>query len=84
MINIFEVNGKLYEKETAFPSSEGDQLAYMVRWNGKEWEISGWNAFTDEAGQTASGWERFGIGNALRVLSILVDIMGDIEAEEGE
>ena len=84
MMNTFEVDGKLYEKETAFPSPEGDQLAYMVRWNGKEWELSGWNAFIDEAGQTASGWECFNIGRALRVLGALLDIMGDIEEEEGE
>ena len=84
MMNTFEVDGKLYEKETAFPSPEGDQLAYMVRWNGKEWELSGWNAFIDEAEQTASGWEYLNIGKALRVLSTLFDIMSDIEEEEGE
>lgn len=84
MMNTFEVGNKLYEKETAFPSPEGDQLAYMVRWNGKEWELSGWNAFIDETGQTASGWECFNTGKALRVLGVLTDIMGDIEEEEGE
>ena len=83
-MNTFNVDGKLYEKETAFPSPDSDQLAYMVRWNGKEWELSGWNTFIDETGQTASGWECFNTGKALRVLSTLLDIMDDIEEEEGE
>ena len=80
--NCFEVEGNLYEKETAFPSKQGDQNAIMVKWNGKEWVMSGWNAWVDSQGNVASGWENLRVGELKEIMFAVADLMTAIEKGE--
>lgn len=79
---LFEVDGILYEKETAFPSPTGDQNAIMLHWNGTAWELSGWNAFVDGDGKIFNGWELLYIANQDTILNNAITLMGLIERGE--
>ena len=80
--NCFEVNGELYEKENAFPSKKGDQNAIMLKWNGKNWEMSGWNAWVDSQDTVANGWEALREGEQGVILFAVGELMDIIEKGE--
>ena len=80
--NCFEVDGELYEKKNAFPSKQGDQNAIMLKWNGKNWEMSGWNAWVDNQGTVANGWEILRKDEQGAILFAVGELMSIIEKGE--
>lgn len=78
---LIEINGKFVEKDLAFPDLEGDQTAFMVKWNGEKWVLSGWGSCIDDNNTVACGWEPFQENNKEDVLSVLSEIMSEVENE---
>ncbi len=78
---LIEIEGKYIEKRFAFPDLEGNQNAFMVKWDGKKWTLCGWGSCIDDSGLVACGWEPFQEGNRENVSFVLLEIMKDIEEE---
>lgn len=78
---LIEINGKFVEKKFAFPDLEGDQTAFMVKWNGEKWILSGWGSCIDGNDKVACGWEPFMENTKENILSVLSEIMSVVEGE---
>ncbi len=79
--DLIEINGKFVEKDLAFPDLEGDQTAFMVKWNGKEWALCCWGSCIDDNGLVACGWEPLRDDSRENISSVLLEIMESIEEE---
>ena len=78
---LIEINGKFVDKEFAFPDLEGNQTAFMVKWNGEKWILSGWGSYIDGNNIVACGWEALQDDTKKVILSVLSQIMSEVENE---
>lgn len=78
---LIEIDGKFVEKDLAFPDLEGDQTAFMVKWNGEKWILSLWGSYFDDNNTVACGWEPFQKNTKENILSVLSEIMSEVENE---
>ena len=79
--DLIEINGKFVEKDLAFPDLEGDQTAFMVKWNAEKWILSGWGSCIDDNNTVACGWEPLQENIKEDILSVLSEIMSEVENE---
>ena len=76
---LIEINGKFVDKEFAFPDLEGNHTAFMMKWNGEKWILSGWGSCIDGNNIVACGWEPLQDDTKKVILSILSQIMSEVE-----
>ena len=78
---LIEIEGKYVEKQFAFPDLEGNQTAFMVKWDGKKWVLCVWGSWIDGNGLVACGWEPLRDDSREKISSALLEIMKCTEEE---